>query len=115
MTSAYWIFGFIVAKTFNDLELLLNTSGCFWFYGAFCLAGFLFSLFFVPETKGKSSEEILRYFGGKANLHEDQKLGEGDHSAKQVTTVSTISDKPSISEGTTPEITSIDKIDEDEK
>lgn len=115
MTSAYWIFGFIVAKTFNDLESVLKTSGSFWFYGAFCLVGFIFSLFFVPETKGKSSEEILHYFGGKAHPHEDKQLGEGDHSVNRDASISNTSNKPSLSEGPTPEITSVDKIDEDEK
>ena len=37
-------------------------SGTFWLYGAICLAGGLFTFFFVPETKGKSIEEIQKIF-----------------------------------------------------
>jgi len=33
-------------------------SGTFWLYSAICLAGFVFVLRRVPETKGKSLETI---------------------------------------------------------
>jgi len=32
----------------------------FWIYGAFCVLSFLFVLWAIPETKGKSLEEIER-------------------------------------------------------
>lgn len=116
MTSAYWIFGFIVAKTFINLESALKASGSFWFYGAFCLLGFIFTLFIVPETKGKSSEEILHYFSGKATPPHEEQVGEGDHRNREkiATSKSNISivNKPSVSEGTAPEIISEGKIDE---
>jgi hypothetical protein len=37
---------------------LLDASGTFWLYGFICLSGFLFILKKLPETKGKSLEEI---------------------------------------------------------
>ncbi|CAL8101444.1 unnamed protein product [Orchesella dallaii] len=75
MTSAYWIFGFIVSKTYENIKIGFRESGSFWFYGAFCLGGALFSLMFVPETKGKSSEEIIKHFGGETSSRHS---GDGD-------------------------------------
>jgi len=44
-------------------------EGVFWIYGGVSFLGFLFVIFFVPETKGKSPVEIQAYFakGGKRN------------------------------------------------
>src|SRR6266478_6248287 len=42
------------------LKTGLGTSGTFWLYGAICLAGFIFIFFKLPETKGKTLEQIER-------------------------------------------------------
>lgn len=70
MTSSYWIFGFIVAKTYDSLKAMLQTSGSFFLYGGCCLGGAVFAALFVPETKGKSSEEIMKYFGATKEVTE---------------------------------------------
>ena len=43
---------------FPMLQSWLGAAGTFWLYGVICLAGFLFVLLLVPETKGKTLEEI---------------------------------------------------------
>ena len=35
-----------------------EAAGTFWLYGLICLAGGIFVVFRLPETKGKSLEEI---------------------------------------------------------
>ena len=57
-----FITGFLVAKTFVDLVQAIGLSGTFWFYGAVCAAGALFTLIFVPETRNKTIEEIQDHF-----------------------------------------------------
>lgn len=57
-TTALWIACFVLTYTFPILNRLLNASGTFWLYGFICLSGFLFILKKLPETKGKSLEEI---------------------------------------------------------
>jgi len=57
-TTALWIACFILTFTFPILNNLLNASGTFWLYSFICLAGFLFILKKLPETKGKTLEEI---------------------------------------------------------
>jgi len=56
--SALWLASFLLTFTFPILNRRLGTAGTFWIYGAICLAGFVFVLARVPETKGKTLEEI---------------------------------------------------------
>lgn len=57
-TFALWAACFVLTYTFPLLNKLLNASGTFWLYGLICLLGFWFILKKLPETKGKSLEEI---------------------------------------------------------
>jgi sugar porter (SP) family MFS transporter len=57
-TTALWIACFVLTYTFPILNKLLDASGTFWLYGFICFFGFLFILKKLPETKGKSLEEI---------------------------------------------------------
>ena len=59
-TTALWIACFVLTYTFPILNNILHASGTFWLYGIICFAGFLFILKKLPETKGKSLEEIER-------------------------------------------------------
>jgi MFS transporter, SP family, xylose:H+ symportor len=56
--SALWLASFLLTFTFPILNHRLGMAGTFWIYGAICMAGFLFVLARVPETKGKTLEEI---------------------------------------------------------
>jgi SP family sugar porter-like MFS transporter len=57
-TFALWAACFILTYTFPLLNALLKASGTFWLYGLICVLGFLFIYKKLPETKGKSLEEI---------------------------------------------------------
>lgn len=57
-TTMLWIASAILVLTFPYLNRFLNTHGAFWLYSGICMAGFLFILKRLPETKGKSLEEI---------------------------------------------------------
>lgn len=57
-TFSLWAACFILTYTFPLLNQLLKASGTFWLYGCICLLGFLFIQRRLPETKGKSLEEI---------------------------------------------------------
>ena len=57
-TTWLWIACFVLTYTFPLLNKALMASGTFWLYGFICLTGFLFILRKLPETKGKSLEEI---------------------------------------------------------
>ena len=57
-TFGLWIACFILTYTFPLLNKGLSAAGTFWVYAGICLLGFLFILKKLPETKGKSLEEI---------------------------------------------------------
>ena len=53
---------FIVVRTFPEMSITFGQYGAFWFYSANCVASVVFVYFFLPETKGKTLEEIGRLF-----------------------------------------------------
>jgi SP family sugar porter-like MFS transporter len=57
-TFSLWSACFVLTYTFPLLNKLLKASGTFWLYGIICIFGFIFILKKLPETKGKSLEEI---------------------------------------------------------
>jgi len=59
-TFALWAACFILTYSFPLLNKMLKASGTFWLYGFICVLGFWFILKKLPETKGKSLEEIER-------------------------------------------------------
>ncbi|HQJ83573.1 MAG: sugar porter family MFS transporter [Bacteroidales bacterium] len=57
-TFSLWTACFVLTYTFPLLNHSLKASGTFWLYGVICVLGFLFIKRKLPETKGKSLEEI---------------------------------------------------------
>ncbi len=57
---ALWVACIILVATFPYLNFWLNASGTFWLYGIICVIGFVVVLTRLPETKGKSLEQIER-------------------------------------------------------
>ena len=66
--SALWIACFALTFTFPTLNAALGPAGTFWLYSGICLAGFLFILRCVPETKGKTLEQIEREYTGNSAI-----------------------------------------------
>nr|WP_320037902.1 sugar porter family MFS transporter [uncultured Bacteroides sp.] len=57
-TVALWIGCFTLTYTFPLLNSVLGSSGTFWIYSLICASGFIFIYRVLPETKGKSLEEL---------------------------------------------------------
>ncbi|XP_053229909.1 solute carrier family 2, facilitated glucose transporter member 8 isoform X1 [Podarcis raffonei] len=57
-----WLMAFLITKEFHDLMVFLTPHGTFWLFCAMCFSNVLFTILFVPETRGKSLEEIEAYF-----------------------------------------------------
>ncbi|KAH9368591.1 hypothetical protein HPB48_004058 [Haemaphysalis longicornis] len=55
-------YSFLLIKEFYVLQHLLTTAGTYWLFGAVLLLGFVLILAFLPETKGKTLEEIEHFF-----------------------------------------------------
>ena len=57
-TFSLWTACFVLTYTFPLLNSSLGAHGTFWLYGFICILGFIFIKKNLPETKGKSLEEI---------------------------------------------------------
>jgi sugar porter (SP) family MFS transporter len=66
--AALWIACFLLTYSFPWLNKRLGPHGTFWIYAAICAVGFVFLWFRLPETKGKSLEEIERQLVNKEKL-----------------------------------------------
>ena len=62
-TTFIWVAGFTSPFTFPIIQvasrkLIGSTAGVFWFYACVCVVSFFWGRKFLPETKGRSLEEI---------------------------------------------------------
>ncbi|HVU18491.1 MAG TPA: sugar porter family MFS transporter [Candidatus Didemnitutus sp.] len=62
--AALWIACFVLTYTFPILNAHLGAAGTFWLYAVTCVAGFAFIYLRLPETKGKTLEELEQQLGG---------------------------------------------------
>ncbi|XP_057340469.1 facilitated trehalose transporter Tret1-2 homolog isoform X4 [Microplitis mediator] len=58
---------FVVSKYFISVAVSFGQFTAFWFFGVFCILSVLFTVFILPETKGKSLQEIQNELAGKAS------------------------------------------------
>lgn len=63
-TGFNWTCTFIVTKTFHNIIEAIKMYGTMWLFAVICVIGLLFVIFFVPETRGKSLEEIEKRLTG---------------------------------------------------
>lgn len=61
-TCVGFTFSFIAIKIYPYILLGLGASGVFFFFGAMALIGTIFVILFLPETKGKTLQEIVDGF-----------------------------------------------------
>lgn len=74
-TTFNWILAFGLLRYFSTLVALLQFYTCMFIFCGFALFGMFFVMFYVPETKGKSFEEIensltskiFKYSAARAN------------------------------------------------
>lgn len=63
-TTFNWAFAFLVTRCFLSIAHSVGFHFLFWGFAMISLLGIGFIFMFVPETKGKSMQEIQRYFNG---------------------------------------------------
>lgn len=64
-TFALWTGCTTLTFSFPSLNAAFGSDGTFWLYSLICAAGFIFFMRRLPETKGKSLEEIETMVTGK--------------------------------------------------
>lgn len=53
-----WGVAFVVTKCFQDMMTFLTSAGTFWLFASMCTLSNVFTMAFVPETKGRTLEQI---------------------------------------------------------
>ncbi len=61
-TTALWLVGYLGNQTFPILQKHLGSDGTFWLFSAGALLTIVLVGWLVPETKGRSLEEITRFW-----------------------------------------------------
>jgi MFS transporter, SP family, galactose:H+ symporter len=61
-----WASNLVIALTFLTLVERLGPSWTFWLYALCTVAAWIFSLYFVPETKGRTLEEIEEFWRARS-------------------------------------------------
>ncbi len=69
-TVVNWVTNLLVALTFLTLIDRLGKPGTFWLYASISVIAVVFSILFIPETKGKSLEEIEAHWHSGGRLQE---------------------------------------------
>ncbi|XP_063362266.1 facilitated trehalose transporter Tret1-like [Cydia amplana] len=68
--------GFTVAKGFQVLQNLAGFCAVFWVFAGVAFAGVIFTMLYVPETKGKSLKDIQVLLQGDLYYDDGSKLNE---------------------------------------
>lgn len=66
----HWFLAFGVTKLYQNLVVIVRPGWALWHFAILCIIGAMFVYFFVPETKGRTLEEIHNEFDG---IHKKKK------------------------------------------
>ncbi|KAI8680701.1 MFS domain-containing protein [Fusarium sp. Ph1] len=69
-TSMIWLANFIIGVVVPEMVIKIGW-GTYLFFGVFCTLAAIFSFFLVPETSGKSLEQISELFGDNHIVEEE--------------------------------------------
>ena len=61
-TSFNWLVSFAVTYVVPPLGDAINPSSCYFIFAGIALAGTIFVVLVVPETKGKTEDELRQLF-----------------------------------------------------
>ena len=84
--SFTWMLAFLVTLFFVPMKDTIGTAPTFWLFAGFLMVVMVFAIFYVPETKGKSLEEIQAYF--KGGLEDENQFWENNQQIMNIETAS---------------------------
>lgn len=72
-TSVNWLFNLLVSMTFLSLTRAITKQGAFYLYASLAALGFIYFACVLPETKGKTLEELEYLFADQKWINEQKK------------------------------------------
>ena len=85
-TADQWLWSFIISRTTPYMITSLG-YGAYMFFGALMIVMGIWAYFFIPETKGKTLEEMEALFGAPIAQVLDIKGGDSEVAEKNVSAV----------------------------
>jgi MFS family permease len=73
-TATTWFFNFVLGVTWPSLRNAFTAQGAFAWYAGWCIVGWWLVLLFMPETKGKTLEELDQVFSVPTRFHAEYGL-----------------------------------------
>jgi len=70
-TTALWVVGYLGNQSFPLMQKYLGSDGTFWIFSAAAFLNLVCVLWLVPETKGRTLEDITRFWTGRNPVPED--------------------------------------------
>jgi len=61
---SHWGFNAIISFTFLTLVNSVGVASTFWCYSFICIGGLIWGYYYIPETKGKTLEDIEKFWRG---------------------------------------------------
>jgi hypothetical protein len=68
-TATTWLFNAVLSITWPSLQRAFKTQGAFGWYAGWNIVGWFLVLLFMPETKGKTLEELDQVFSVPTRVH----------------------------------------------
>ena len=68
-TATTWFFNMVLSITWPSLQSSFKPQGAFGWYAAWNVIGWVLVLLFLPETKGKTLEELDSVFSVPTSVH----------------------------------------------
>ena len=62
---------FVTLKFTNNLNDAINVSGGYFFFGSVCFVSIAFIIYFAPETKGKTNDQMKEMFMTTRQIHKN--------------------------------------------
>lgn len=81
---AHWVGNFTLTFSFPTIKENLGWANNFWLYGAICAIGFVILYYILPETKGKSLEQIEKELIGNSDIKDKSSKDKDSHSLRPV-------------------------------
>lgn len=78
-TTFNWILAFLLLRFFSDVVDYLQFHNCMFIFCGFALFGMIFVMFFVPESKNRSFEEIESSLRNKRIIYSGVEKNEAEH------------------------------------